>query len=291
MKYGLEIQQEKLDRRKLKIVDKKILALATCHNRCEKTQKCLETLIKGNPNIQFDFIIVDDGSTDGTKLMLEEFEQVTIIEGNGNLFYSGGMRMAIDKAKKRKNYDYCMFFNDDVTFFDNAIERMLKLFKPEYRILVGATCGSDGKITYAGVNKLSKWIPKCEIVYSDESKLITCDTFNANCVLIEFNTFLKLDNIDPVYVHGMGDYDYGFNASRKGIKLYVSNFFCGICDETTEHGSWRDKSLSRRRRFAIKNNEKGTPNKAWFHYLLKNYNFLTAIVYSLSPYVRILLGK
>lgn len=270
---------------------KKILALATCYNRCSQTRECLESLIKGNRNIEFDFIIVDDGSNDGTMQMLKTFDRVSVIEGTGKLFYSGGMRLAIERAKKEKNYDYCMLFNDDVQFFPGTIEKMVDLFKPERKILVGATCSSDGLLTYAGVNKLSKWIPKCEIVYSESDQLITCDTFNANCVLIDFNTFLSLENIDPVYIHGMGDYDYGFGASRKGVKLYVVNFFCGVCNETTEQGSWRDATLSRRKRLAIKNSEKGTPDKVWFHYLLKNYNILTAVTYSISPYVRILLGK
>lgn len=269
----------------------RVLALATCYNRCEQTYRSLESLIKGNPNIKFSFIIVDDGSADGTKSMLESFDNVTIVEGNGSLFYSGGMRLAIAKAKTVEDrYDFCMLFNDDVDFYPHAIEKMVALTNSERRVIVGATCDSNGKLTYAGVNKLSKWIPKCEIVYNKE-RLITCDTFNANCVIIEHNVFLTLDNIDPVYIHGMGDYDYGFSATRKGIKLYVSNFFCGVCGETTEEGSWRDSSLTRKERFAIKNHAKGTPDKVWFHYLLKNYNILTAIVYSISPYIRILLGK
>lgn len=270
----------------------RILALATCYNRYEKTHRSLESLIKGNPNINFSFIIVDDGSTDGTKSMLESFENVTIVEGSGSLFYSGGMRLAIAKAKTVEDrFDFCMLFNDDVDFYPHAIEKMVALTNNERRVIVGATCDSDGKLTYGGVNKLSKWIPKCEIVYSNKEELITCDTFNANCVIIEHDMFLTLDNIDPVYIHGMGDYDYGFSATRKGIKLYVSNFFCGVCGETTEEGSWRDSSLTRKERFAIKNHAKGTPNKVWFHYLLKNYNILTAVVYSISPYIRILLGK
>ena len=45
----------------------RVLALATCHNRCEQTYRSLESFIKGYPNINFSFIIVEDGSTDGTK--------------------------------------------------------------------------------------------------------------------------------------------------------------------------------------------------------------------------------
>ena len=50
-----------------------VLGLATCFNRKEKTVKAIKNLIKGNPNIKFTFIIVDDGSTDGTKEALGHF--------------------------------------------------------------------------------------------------------------------------------------------------------------------------------------------------------------------------
>ena len=149
-----------------------------------------------------------------------------------------------------------------------------------------------GNLTYAGVVRESRWIPKCKIVFDPKpEQLITCETFNGNCVLIDYKVFLSLDNIDPVYTHGMGDYDYGFAASRNGYRIVVANFFCGICEETTEQGSWRDRSLSKLERLKKKNTTKGTPTKAWFHYLFKNYNIITALIYSVSPYIRIFLGK
>ena len=45
----------------------KIVVVFTCFNRKEKTLKCVERLIEGNKRIDFKFIIVDDGSTDGTQ--------------------------------------------------------------------------------------------------------------------------------------------------------------------------------------------------------------------------------
>lgn len=270
-----------------------VLALSTCFNRREKTENSIKKLIYGNPTISFDFIIVDDNSSDGTAVMLEQFDNVEVVCSRGYLFYSGGMREAIRVAKLRdKQYDYCLFFNDDVDFFDCAIERLITLKKEEIDILVGATCDANKNLTYAGVRKDSKWIPRCKIVFAPEEKeLMSCDTFNANCVLIDYDIFMKLDNIDPVYIHGMGDYDYGFEASRKGCQLAVANFYCGVCEKTTEQGSWRDRSLTRYQRLKMKNTAKGTPNSVWFHYLYKNYNLITAIVYSISPYVRIILGK
>ena len=57
----------------------RILGLMTCFNRKEKTLKALNNLILGNPEIRFSFLIVDDGSTDGTKQELEKFPEVQLI--------------------------------------------------------------------------------------------------------------------------------------------------------------------------------------------------------------------
>ena len=76
-----------------------ILVLFTCYNRKEKTIRCINSLVKNNScNIQF--LILDDNSTDGTKEALEKFDNTIVIEGDGNSFYSGGMRKIIAKAKK-----------------------------------------------------------------------------------------------------------------------------------------------------------------------------------------------
>ena len=77
----------------------KVLGLMTCFNRKEKTLRALENLIQGNPEIEFSFIVVDDASTDGTAQALNQIESMMLISGNGSLFYSGGMRLAITEAK------------------------------------------------------------------------------------------------------------------------------------------------------------------------------------------------
>ena len=48
-----------------------VLALFTCFNRKEKTRQAVRGLIEGNPDLSFSFVVVDDGSTDGTAEMLE----------------------------------------------------------------------------------------------------------------------------------------------------------------------------------------------------------------------------
>ena len=51
-----------------------ILAIFTCHNRRELTKRGIETLSR-NENVTFHYVVVDDGSTDGTKEMLQELPE------------------------------------------------------------------------------------------------------------------------------------------------------------------------------------------------------------------------
>ena len=60
----------------------RVLALFTCFNRKEKSVHAVESLISGNPQIDFTFLVVDDGSTDGTAEALQKFP-VRILRGMG----------------------------------------------------------------------------------------------------------------------------------------------------------------------------------------------------------------
>lgn len=268
----------------------KVLGLMTCFNRKEKTVRALKNLIQGNPEIEFSFVVADDASTDGTGEALRDFSNVSVLNGDGNLFYSGGMRLAIQYAKElEKDYDYCLLFNDDVDFVDSAIMNLCK--KDTSVIWVGPTSDENGALSYGGVVKTSSLRPKTEIVMADSEEGRVCDTFNANCVLIPWGIFQQLDNIDRVYTHSMGDFDYGFSAGKKGYEIRVSDQFVGECPDNPVGVTWRNTELSMKERIRRKESKKGLPFKEWFHYLQKNYNVFTAVVYSAIPYVRIFLKK
>lgn len=268
----------------------RILGLMTCFNRKEKTINAIRKLINENSEVEFSFIVVDDNSKDDTVKALREFTNVTVINGNGNLFYSGGMRKAIEKALKSKcSYDYCLLFNDDVDFYENAIDKLAQ--KENKYIWVGPTCDDKGELSYGGVIKTSIWRPSFNIIKSENDNWINCDTFNANCVLIPWNIFKNLGNMDEIYSHSLGDFDYGFKAKKLGYEIKVSDEYVGICCDNPIEGNWRDSSLPKTIRLKLKENPKGLPRKEWFYYLRKNYSLITAIIYSIIPYMRIILNK
>lgn len=68
----------------------RIAILLTCYNRKDKTYVCLNSLYKNiSEYCQFDIYLVDDGSTDGTAMMIaKDFPEVILIKGSGSLFWA-----------------------------------------------------------------------------------------------------------------------------------------------------------------------------------------------------------
>ncbi len=264
----------------------RILAIFTCHNRRELTRRSMETLSR-NEKVTFDYVVVDDGSTDGTAEMLAESPwRVDVVRGDGTLFWNRGMYRAIERAKRRHpKYKYYMLMNDDTMFEPGVFDEMLPSLRGD-SVMVGAICGEDGELSYGGIKYVRGIRYK---KYGPEARGMLFDTFNANCALIPHDIFMQF-SIDPFYQHSIGDFDYGLQISRAGFKIRVFDRYVGKCNDNTLERTWQDETLPRLERLRLKESRKGLPFADWFHFLRKNFGLATAIVRSITPYVRILLG-
>lgn len=288
---------------------KKIAVLFTCFNRIEKTRACIDSIERAakSADCSIDWYITDGGSDDGTVEMLSGKNVHLSVEQGA--FYSQGMRKSMEALDENiqdnslpegktgepggqpQFYDYVMLANDDVEFFDDFLSKLMAYSDKigAQKVIVGATCTSrpDAIQTYGGVRYKSKSSIKYSMVRIDDSDK-TCDTFNANCVLIPWDIYKTSPRMDKYFVHGLGDFDYGL--CLKGEKI-SSDFFVGVCDNNSKEKTWLDTSLSRCERFRKLNSIKGAPTKYWFYYLKKHFGLKQALIHSLSPYVRIILGK
>lgn len=277
---------------------KKITVIFTCFNRKEKTIACIKSLVEQNAVLDFDFVVVDDNSSDGTAEQLEDMQKegikITILHGDGNLYWAGGMRKGIAYAKEHTDAEYVLLVNDDVEFFPGAIEKMLedmasiKAQSGKTVALVGPMCDEAGNFSYGGI-RYRKGIHYEEVRPEDEER--SCDSFNMNCLLLERGTFLEVPNFDTHYVHSLADFDYGLEMKRRGIPMAVTDYYVGKCPDNDPKGGWTDCSLSRRERFRKKESVKGAPFAPWFYFLKKNFGVGQALLHGFTPYIRILLGK
>ena len=271
----------------------KIAVLITCFNRKEMTINCIKSLAETNKDIDFRFVVTDDNSSDGTKEALTKLPyKIKLIDGDGSLFWNGGMRKSIAYALSNVDkFDYALLVNDDVAFYPGTINQMVHRIKTSGAdVVVGATCDEDGKMTYGGVLKTSKHLAKFKPMEpgNDDKQ---CDTFNCNAVLLKSEVFKEAGNFDSKYTHAMGDYDYGFRLRKLGYTVVSSTNFVGHCEANAIEGTWLDPKLPRKERLKLKEGPKGLPKKDYYHFVRKNYGLLPAIYHSLTPYIRILIKK
>jgi GT2 family glycosyltransferase len=219
-----------------------LAVLLTCHNRRAKTAVCLQSLKQAleayNSNheekINMEVFLTDDGCTDGTSEAAREVfpstDMLHILQGDGNLFWAGGMRYCWKEALKRHNeWDYYLLVNDDVVFMDNlfydflysdsvcveeqGIQGILSGFTVSPKMDKTSFGGStdEGLLNPSGVPQLCKFV---------------C----ANALLVPKSVVDTIGIFDEDYIHGGADYDYGLKAKKAGIPVLTNSSYIGICE-------------------------------------------------------------
>lgn len=215
----------------------RVAAVMAAYNRRELTLACLRSL-EGQqlPGVELDVFVLDDASSDGTgQAIAEQFPQVTVLRGNGHLYWNGGMRRAFGAAIDR-DYDYYLWMNDDTSLDDGAlallldVERRLRDRGEEAVIVAGSTRHPEtGKLTYGGVVHPFRWRPLRSVLVEPGDEPRPCNTMNGNATLVSRAVVRRVGNIDPAFVQQMGDFDYGLRARAAGCSVWVAPGTVGTC--------------------------------------------------------------
>src|SRR6476646_6831542 len=93
-------------------VTPRIFIVIPTHNRWDEARVALACLTKSTyPN--FEIVLIDDGCTDGTERNCRaEFPSVTILEGDGTLWWSGAINLGVEHALAH-SADAIVWLNDD----------------------------------------------------------------------------------------------------------------------------------------------------------------------------------
>ena len=204
--------------------------------------QCLGAIFYQNglgDQFNIEVFLVNDGCTDGTpEAISQNFPQVNIIQGDGNLYWNRGMHLAWETATKVKDFDYYLWLNDDTFLFENGLKTLFFDFFPK-SIVCGVTQSSTNEAsTYGG------FITSPRKLLTPNGTYQNVDYCNGNCVLIPKYVFKKLGNLDPIFQHALGDFDYSLRARKQGIEIKVAPEFVGLCESHEFTPKWRCNSLN-----------------------------------------------
>ncbi|WP_372948074.1 glycosyltransferase family 2 protein [Mariniphaga sp.] len=276
---------------------KDIAVLITCHNRKEKTLSCLKYLFiaydhythKNTKSIDISLkvYLTDDGCTDGTadsvRIQFTDRE-IHILQGDGNLYWAGGMRLAWRKALKG-NYDFYLLLNDDTIVVEDVFEKLFEAhaysIKTYEKDGIYSGCTSAGnnpqKITYGGdvwVNQF--FATKKRLSPNGEPQLV--DMANANILLISKSVIERIGIFCDKYTHGMADFDYTIQARKKGIPVLIASDTCGICDKDHSFSYQEFAKLNYSKRKKYLNSPKGSA-KNYLLFMKRNVIHRYPLVY------------
>jgi len=223
---------------------KKIYILLPVHNRKEITKKFVLCL-KAQTFQNYHLILIDDGSTDGTKEMVREYiESLTVLTGKGNWWWAGSLQQGYQwlRTNNISLSDLVLIINDDTEFETDFLERGYNLLDALSQTLLFAK-GYD-KETHQLV----------EDGYSLDWKHFRFDSTSnpdeINCLstrglFFRVSDFYKIGGFHPKLLpHYISDYEFTIRAHKKGMKLIThSSLYVLVDDKQTGYHQFESDSL------------------------------------------------
>jgi GT2 family glycosyltransferase len=208
----------------------RVYVVVPVHNRLGFTRKCLGAL-KLSTWAKIDIFVVDDGSTDGTREALQaEYPDVTVLPGDGRLWWTGAMATAVGTLKARfQPGDFVMSVNNDTQVEPSTVPRLIEVSTAHRRGMVAAAARTeDGRYVAAGARlpfdrTLGSSVGLCQEEGKGELSVVEADTVFGRATLIPVEAFDAVGNYRakefPQY---WGDSDFSLRARQAGIRQLVT---------------------------------------------------------------------
>jgi len=273
----------------------RILTMAVCHNRREKTLRALDDLHRQvlPAGTRVAHVLVDDASGDGTaEAVAGSFPDVEIFQGSGSLYWAGGMRYGWDRIRDRE-FDYLFVYNDDVHLYEDALGRLMACFVahagPDSRIgiAVGSFSDPSGFVTtYGGQVREKRWHPLRFRRVDPRDQAFEVDTLNMNGALISSALLCSQGFLSDYFVHSGADFDYGSRVRNAGWKILAAPGYVGWCERNRPAAVQGGSVAQRLRR---RHDDKRVPIRVHFHNCRAHCGWAWPFFF-LSPYLKILIG-
>lgn len=209
-----------------------VYIITAVHNSLSTLKVLLESIDR-QVYKNYSIIIVDDGSTDGTSEFVQSnYPKITLLHGDGTLWWSGSMNLAISYAlKNARDGDYILTINDDCvvnpTFISNILKNAIKFPNSIIGSFVVDSRNKNLIIDGPTLMNSSKGYPiskyaRMSINNVNPDKIYSSDTLTTRGTLYPVVIFSSINNFDTKHFpHHIADIDLSLRARKFGFSLLV----------------------------------------------------------------------
>ncbi len=212
--------------KKISKIDSEVTIIVMAYNRLEKTKRCVESILKYTTNVDYDLILIDNGSSDGTFEYFKtiEFDKLRIVKVTKNI--SAGMPYCLMDLNWFS--DYVVGIANDIVVTENWLSNLLTVAKSDPKIgMVNPICSNTSN--YQGFNlefsdyddmqeKAKQLNVSDPTKWEERLRLITLGTLYSKPCLYA----IGWPNFDVGFFHDFVDDDITFRVRRAGYKAVLA---------------------------------------------------------------------
>jgi GT2 family glycosyltransferase/tetratricopeptide (TPR) repeat protein len=193
------------------------------YNNLHLTRNCLAAIAKNTPQGNYEIIVVDNASTDGTV----EFLQGENREGRLHLLpnqENAGFAHACNQGAQAARGKYILFLNNDTEVQSGWLDALTAAMgRPQTGIAGAKLLYGNGRIQHAGIVFIGP-IPdhphrNAPADTPEANQFRELDMVTGACLMVRRELFLKLAGFDEIYRNGVEDIDLCLRVRAAGWKV------------------------------------------------------------------------
>lgn len=188
------------------------------------TQLCLTSLRANTRDVAYRFIVVDNGSTDGTVEWLRDQPDVTLIANNENRGFAAGVNQGIAAAPP--DHDVLLLNNDTEIIEESWLAHLRDVANnhPDYGIVGCLLLFPNGLLQHAGTympqhNFWGYQIGGGEPFIGQYPGIREVEGVTGACMYIRRDVIATIGGLDETYFSYYEDTDYCLRAMQAGFKI------------------------------------------------------------------------
>lgn len=209
------------------------------YNTKDLLDNCIKSIYKHTQNFDFEIIVVDNASLDGSNLHIRTvFPEVVLIESQTNLGFGKANNLGVEYAKG----EFLFFLNSDTILLNNAIFYFLDFFKNNQNLNIGClggvlfddlknhthSSGSFPSMSKILINLSKNYLKSIfktpfgiERYEFKDSNHFEVDYITGADLFLSKELFLKVGGFDPIFFMYFEETDIQKQINKLGFKQYL----------------------------------------------------------------------